>query len=378
VFTKSQPTLTQDRLPAFWDCPLTGHTKIFFGMGTTQKLPALLAHLQADKVIIIADNKVQNLHQASLEKFIPSGMSAHWISVTSSEAHKNWENLHDICQNLFSLSVTKSSCIITFGGGVALNIAGLAASLVLRGLPFIHIPTTLMAQSDVVISNKQSINFAGGKNRLGVYNPAHAVLIDPQWLATEPERQKKAAVVEYAKNALILGETHYPIALALLEQQDRPYLQILENSLLQKREIARRDPTEKNFGLALEYGHTFGHALEYCSQGSLLHGEAVWLGLNIAANMALKLDILSEGEYQKHQLLLNLCQPQINLTLPSRKELKELLDRDNKRQAALPGFILLEKIGKIHQSTASSNKMLTLVDPDFATEIAFQTLHALL
>ena len=112
--------------------------------------------------------------------------------------------------------------VVNFGGGVILNIGGLAACLVYRGIRFVQVPTTLMAQSDVIVSNKQGINFAGGKNRLGVFNTPVAAVANPAFTRTEPLRQLRAAAVEYCKNAILLGGGHYDAALRFFSgEQDQ-------------------------------------------------------------------------------------------------------------------------------------------------------------
>src|SRR5690606_24062458 len=120
---------------------------------------------------------------------------------------------------LFDRGATRSSVVVTFGGGVVLNVGGLAAGLVYRGIRFVHVPTTLMAQSDVIVSNKQGINFGGGKNRLGLFATPAAALCDPRFFATETPRQVRAALVEYAKNAILLGGAHYENALETFREK---------------------------------------------------------------------------------------------------------------------------------------------------------------
>jgi 3-dehydroquinate synthase len=251
---------------------------------------------------------------------------------------------------------------VNFGGGVVLNLGGLAAGLVYRGIRFIHVPTTLMAQSDVIVSNKQGINFGGGKNRLGLFTTPAAALCDPRFYATESKRQLRAALVEYAKNAILLGGSHYDNALAAFKGKSasRPGAEdmyspaglrkILRFSLEQKFEIARLDPTERGYGLVLEYGHTVGHAAEYLSQGRLLHGEAVYHGMQVAGRIANMMGILPDAEYARQKTLLDLIQgiPAIPADI-SVGQILQSAQRDNKKRDKGLAFILMDAVGRPHR-----------------------------
>lgn len=362
-------------LPKKLISPLVGETPLFFGKDSVSHLKFLLSDLLPDKIAIIADERVLEFHRKRLQEFLPPEIPTHWITLQAGETNKNWNNLEILCLELFQAKLTKTSIVINFGGGVTLNMGGLAASLVYRGLRFIQVPTSFLAQSDVIVSNKQSINFAGGKNRLGAYQPATAVIIDPQWLSTENDRLQRAALIEYAKNALLLGEPHYGRALAHLGLKERPLYSILERSLEQKFEIAHRDPTEKGYGLALEYGHTVGHALEYHSHGQLLHGEAVWFGMQFAGVISVKMGFLQEEDYQNHQKLLELCRPNVNLPPIEISQFLDLLDKDNKKIGNEHRFILLDKIGQVHQEDHS---LLTKVPQNLLINTAKEMLNALL
>jgi len=244
--------------------------------------------------------------------------------------------------------------VVNFGGGVILNIGGLAASLLYRGIRFVQVPTTLMAQSDVIVSNKQGINFAGGKNRLGVFNIPAAAIADTRYVRTEPPRQLRAAAVEYCKNAILLGGEHYEEALRFFAVRetfsDAQLERLLRNSLSQKFEIARLDPLEKSLGLMLEYGHTVGHALEWLSQGRLLHGEAVYHGMNVAGQLAHHLGVMPMEELKKQSVLLSRLPgiPAIPKDI-SVAQIQSMVQRDNKKVGKGLAFILVKAIGEVNR-----------------------------
>jgi 3-dehydroquinate synthetase len=211
-----------------------------------------------------------------------------------------------------------------------------------------------MAQSDVIVSNKQGINFAGGKNRLGLFSTATASVADPRFFGTEPLRQIKAALVEWCKNALLLGGMHFERALNYFEQGDGFSTQRLRtmvtHSLEQKFAIAELDPGERKYGLILEYGHTVGHALEYLAQGRLLHGEAVFHGMRVAGRLANAMGLMPEAELAKQEKLLShlLCIPSIPPEI-SVAQILQSVRKDNKKENKGHSFVLLKAIGDPHR-----------------------------
>lgn len=347
-----------------WISPLEGAMPIHFGEGAIGRLPGLLVDLKADKVVIVSDHRTFQLHGASLLHLLSPHFAPEIILIGEGEGEKKMANLELICQDLFERGITKSSVVVNFGGGVVLNIGGLAASLVYRGIRFVHVPTTLMAQSDVIVSNKQGINFAGGKNRLGVFNTPVAAVADPRFTRTEPARQLRAAAVEYCKNALLLGGRHYDEAMRFfsgvrdMDGKDaftpRQAESLLRNSLEQKFEIARRDPFEKGEGLMLEYGHTVGHALEYLSQGRLLHGEAVYHGMNVAGHLAHHLGLMPVQELKRQTLLLSHLRgiPPVPNDI-SVGQILACVQKDNKKIGKGSAFILLDAVGSVHRHEGS-------------------------
>jgi 3-dehydroquinate synthase len=354
-----------------WISPLAGGMPIHFGDGAVEKLPELLTTLAPDKVFVVSDPHVFDLYGAYLVQMLGPRFAPEVILVPEGENEKKMANLEVLCGELFDRGATKSSVVVNFGGGVVLNLGGLAASLVYRGIRFLHVPTTLMSQSDVIVSNKQGINFAGGKNRLGLFAVPQAAFCDPRFFATESPRQLRAALVEYCKNALLLGGIHYDNAVAAFESGDilgaASLRQLLRYSLEQKFEIAKLDPTERAFGLVLEYGHTVGHATEFLSQGRLLHGEAVYHGMMVAGRLANTLGYFSDAEHAKQKDLLGRLKgiPAIPTDI-SVGQIMQGAQRDNKKRDKGLAFILLEGIGK---PRVSGGSVLTPV-PETALEQA--------
>lgn len=341
-----------------WTSPLAGGMPIHFGEGAVDMLPGLLLNLKPDRVFILSDQRIFGLHGAGMLQLLSQHFAPEILLIPEGEGEKKISNLEFICQQLFERGITKSSVVVNFGGGVILNIGGLAASLMYRGIRFVQVPTTLMAQSDVIVSNKQGINFAGGKNRLGVFNTPAAAIADIRYVRTEPLRQLRAAAVEYCKNAILLGGEHYEEAMRFFAVRetfsDAQLERLLRNSLAQKFEIARLDPLEKSLGLMLEYGHTVGHALEWLSQGRLLHGEAVYHGMNVAGQLAHHLGVMSMEELKKQSVLLSRLPgiPAIPKDI-SVAQIQSMVQRDNKKVGKGMAFILVKAVGEVNRHEGS-------------------------
>ena len=363
-----------------WNSPLTGNMPIHFGDGALDTLPTLLQELSPDKVFVVSDPHVFDLYGAFLIQLLSSRFAPEVVLIPEGENEKKLSNLEHLCEELFNRGATKSSVIVNFGGGVVLNVGGMAASLIYRGIRFVHVPTTLMSQSDVIVSNKQGVNFANGKNRLGLFSKPVAAFADPRFYNTELPRQLRASLVEYCKNAILLGGRHFETATAFFDEghvlAPAKLRQLLRYSLEQKFEIARQDPTERGFGLVLEYGHTVGHAVEFLSQGRVLHGEAVYHGMRVAGRLANILGIFSDAEYRKQTLLLNKIPdiPGIPADI-SVGQILQAVQRDNKKRDKGLAFILMQAIG---QPNRRGESVLTPVPEEALQQVLLEYRDALL
>jgi len=229
------------------------------------------------------------------------------------------------------------------------NVTGLSAALLYRGVRFVEIPTTVMSQTDGTLSNKQAINGAAGKNQFGVYHAPLFIWSDCDYVRTEPIRQRRAGVVEGIKNVLI-SQSDLSLAETMLDlAEDESRLADLVQMLVQsKLPILHRDPTERGYGIVLEYGHTFGHAIEWLAQGQLFHGEAVAIGMCLAAELSHALGHMTEDFLLDHYRLLD--QLHVPTTLPTgitAEAVFETMLRDNKRTKRGVTYILLSGCGKV-------------------------------
>lgn len=334
-----------------YESSLSDSSPIYFGNQILMHLESHVATLNPDLIFVITDDKVARLYGSSISNILAK-YKLHIVNFNSGENNKTLTVIEELANKVLELGASKKSLILTLGGGISMNLGGLLASLLYRGIRFAHIPTNFMGQTDVVLSNKQGVNTFGGKNLLGVYSAPEFSLVDTSFLQTEPERFRNAGIAESLKNALIYESPFYDYMVQILKGtiDETKLHELVRLSFEQKLEICKRDPTEKELGLSLEYGHTIGHAIEILSNGKLLHGEAIYIGMLIAADIALELGIMNKSEHKKHQDFLK-SHP-LSSKIPSEISLENILDtlrKDNKKTGNEIGFILLKKIGHLHK-----------------------------
>ena len=248
------------------------------------------------KVAIVTNPKVSGLHLDSLlavleckEKFI--------ISVPDGEEYKNLNTIERILEELFTSRLDRSSVIIAFGGGVISDMAGFAASVYQRGIKFINIPTTLLAQVDASVGGKTGVNNKFGKNLIGSFYQPSAVYCETKFLKTLEKREFAAGIAEAIKMAVMFDEEMFD----WLEKADLGDDENLQNlifkSVLLKAKAVEADERESGVRAVLNYGHTFAHVIENeTNYKRFLHGEAVAIGMNMANSLALKLGLLTKSQ----------------------------------------------------------------------------------
>lgn len=245
---------------------------------------------KSDRVAIITDENVHAIYGAQLENILSSAaLNSHLIVRPAGEAQKSMTNLEEILDSLFQAGFSRSDVIIAFGGGVIGDLAGFTASIYKRGIPFVQVPTTLLAQVDSSVGGKTAINNRFGKNLVGAFYQPARVIIDVNLLRSLPQRELKAGYAEILKYGL-LGDADFFDALesglgqAILKLDQEALTSAIRQSCATKARIVAEDERESGVRALLNLGHTFGHALELEAgyDGNLLHGEAVSAGMEMA------------------------------------------------------------------------------------------------
>jgi 3-dehydroquinate synthase len=321
--------------------------------GGLARLGALVhACAPAARCALIADRSVARLHGAAAQRSLEAAGFAVSVELVDGEEHKNLDSVARLYDALVSHGMERGSPVIAFGGGVAGDTAGFAAATYLRGVPFIQCPTTLLAMVDASVGGKVGVNLPQGKNLVGAFLQPRAVLIDPELLRTLPPRELAAGFAECVKHAVIADA-----ALFDWIEREAPGLRALEPALLVelirrnveiKAQVVMQDERESGVRAHLNLGHTFGHALEAAfGFGTLLHGEAVGLGLIAAAALAEQLGMCGPELRKRLERLLPALGLPVRVGLPPLGALRAAMQVDKKISGARLRFVLPQRIGAV-------------------------------
>jgi 3-dehydroquinate synthase len=334
---------------------------ITIGSSLLQHAGELLSPLLTrKKTTIVTDQNVAQAHLATLQK----ALTAHGITSTSiimppGEATKSYAGLAEVCDKLLASGTERKDQIIAFGGGVIGDLAGFAAAILRRGVNFIQIPTSLLAQVDSSVGGKTGINSPHGKNLIGAFHQPTRVLIDLDLLKTLPQRQRAAGYAEIAKYGL-LGDAKFFDWLDhnvenVIDCAQGAVDHAVRVSCETKARIVAEDETETGVRALLNLGHTFGHALEASTGYSdvLLHGEAVAIGMVQAFRFSEMLGLAEAGlgsRVAKHLARAGLPThvSDIQAKLPEPAALVEIMRQDKKASAGKLTFILCKSIGQAY------------------------------
>lgn len=327
---------------------------IHIGNGLLAKTADFLNEIftgKKQKLFIITDSQVAKHYLQQLKaNLVENGFSAEEIILPNGEATKSFANLEIVVEKILSHQPERNSCIIALGGGVIGDLAGFAASIILRGINFIQIPTTLLAMVDSSVGGKTAINSKSGKNLVGSFYQPKIVLADLDILKTLPEREVKAGFAEVIKYGLIDDLEFFEFIKIQNDMSSLPYF--VEKSCIAKAKIVSADEREGNVRALLNLGHTFAHALEaeFNYDGRLLHGEAVGIGMVLAFKFSEFLGICPKGEAEKVENLLKQFSMLTDIKqLPIKFEIDELVKymyADKKVADGKLTFILAHKIGQ--------------------------------
>jgi len=314
----------------------TGDSTIRVG----EKLQNLGKYIPAENVVIITDVNVKRFYQ---NNFPPHPV----ITIQTGEKIKNLDTVRDIYEKLIEQGADRSTFIVGIGGGIVCDITGFVASTFLRGVNFGFVSTTLLSQVDASVGGKNGVNFKGYKNMIGVFNQPEFVICDLNLLSTLPEKEVLCGLAEIVKHAVIGDadlfqylEENYQNALAL----DAVVIErLVYDSVVIKSAIVNKDEKEKGERRKLNFGHTFGHAIEKTT--GVRHGEAVSAGMVMASELSVKKRHLQAKDAQRIKNLLRDLKLPISLQA-DRKTVFDALRKDKKRQGDRINFVLLEDIGK--------------------------------
>jgi 3-dehydroquinate synthase/2-deoxy-scyllo-inosose synthase len=291
----------------------------------------------ARSAVFVVDRKVSENADA-VQARLSRRLAVHRFTVDSAEAQKRLTLVEALLGYAVESGADRNSLLIAMGGGLVGNVAGLAAALLYRGIRLVHLPTTPVAAFDAVLSQKQAVNLAHGKNLCGSYLPPSLIACDLTWLASIPRHDLLTGIAEMAKNVLAVVPQREDVFTAAVADLDRrpidAFTALCELGIDAKVPLLAKDPRERREALIFEYGHTVGHALEIVTGGGLSHGAAITWGMCVAAEVSAALGFMDEAEVDHHyRLLAQLRLPPASEVLApvDRTALLTALRRDNKR-----------------------------------------------
>lgn len=320
---------------------------IIIERGLLTRLSELLP--KKGRYFVITNTKVHSLYKEYLNCF------ENVVVIEDGEEFKNLETYKTITNKLLEARIERSDCIIALGGGVVGDLTGFVASTILRGVDFVQVPTTLLAQVDSSVGGKTGINHACGKNLIGTFYQPKMVLIDPNTLNTLDERQMRTGLGEVVKYAFIekscmadadSGFFDYLLLNDIGEIED--WENVIYTSCLLKAAVVAQDEREGGLRAILNFGHTFAHAVEKVSEYAYTHGEAVGMGIKMALKMAFHKKLIDKNYYDKGLALLDKFGLNIELDPKyTTDELLQAMKSDKKVSSGKISFVLPTKHSEV-------------------------------
>ena len=351
-----------------------GKYPIIIGNNTILDLGIYLKPFLINKrVFVITSNKVIKIYKKKLLRILKkNNIEAFFIVLKDGEDQKNIDTISKISNTLLKKGIDRNDSIIAFGGGVIGDIAGFVSSITLRGMQLVQIPTTLLSQVDSSVGGKTGVNTSQGKNLIGTFFQPKVVIIDISFLSSLPRRELLSGYAEILKYGLIMDFNFYKWlefnGKKVTNLNKKSLIQAIYNSCKNKAKIVNEDEKERNVRALLNFGHTFGHAIESINKykKNINHGEAVSIGMVFALKLSQKLNLLNVKTVEK--IIKHFKDVGLPTILPrsfrKRVTLKKFLSvmkKDKKVKRGRVNLILLKKIGKAFISNQFSEKKLNEV-----------------
>jgi 3-dehydroquinate synthase len=324
------------------------HYSIVIGQNIFGNINEIINLQKYSKHLVITDENIAPHFLNKLLEKLPEG-TAH-IILSPGEKAKTIETVQKIWTAMKDFGLDRKSLVINLGGGVIGDMGGFAAATYMRGIDFLQIPTTLLSQIDSSVGGKTGIDFAGIKNLVGTFNQPVGVLIDVQVLQTLPKRELISGFGEMIKHGLIADKTYFEKVTSKqpADFSQEELIDLIARSCEIKKEIVENDETEKGNRKLLNFGHTIGHAVESLSletEASLLHGEAVSIGMIAEAKISALQNLISEEDVQKIEEALNKTGLPTSTSNLQTNTVLEKMQTDKKNERGQINFTLLSSIG---------------------------------
>jgi shikimate kinase/3-dehydroquinate synthase len=311
-----------------------------------------LAKLAAGRMVaLVTDSNVGPLHAGRVRDLVrPHAAATIEVVLPAGEANKTWATLDTIFDALLAARFDRDALLVAVGGGVVGDMAGFAAAVYQRGVDFVQVPTTLLAQVDSSVGGKTGINHPLGKNMIGAFHQPRLVVIDVDTLGTLPDREVSAGLAEVLKHGAIADAAYFDATVralpALRARDPRALTEAVARSCEIKASVVERDEREGGLRAILNFGHTFGHAIEAgLGYGEWLHGEAVGAGMVMAADLSRRLGLLDAAGAARVADAVAAAGLPVRGPAWAPSRYVELMSVDKKAKQGTPRFVLLDGMG---------------------------------
>jgi len=329
-----------------------GRYDILIGSGLLADPAAWSGLPAATQALIVTNTTVAPLYAAALQEAIASRFrTTSMLGLPDGEAHKDWPTLNLIFDHLLACAADRKTVLFALGGGVVGDMTGFAAACYMRGVPFVQVPTTLLAQVDSSVGGKTAINHPLGKNMIGAFYQPRRVVCDLATLDTLPDREVSAGLAEVIKYGPIADEAflgwiedHLD---ALRARDPAALLHAVRRSCEIKASVVGADERESGQRAILNFGHTFGHAIEAgLGYGQWLHGEAVGCGMVMASDLSARLGLVPAAFVERMQRLIERAGLPVQAPSLGTDRYLELMGLDKKAEAGEIRFVVIEALGR--------------------------------
>ncbi|OMP65861.1 3-dehydroquinate synthase [Domibacillus epiphyticus] len=346
---------------------------VIIGEGAVEMIAPFIEQMakQPTRLFIIADESVRSLHGERLRSALPGKIPADWHDVPAGESAKSFSVFEQCLTRMLECALDRHSLVVAFGGGACGDLAGFCAAAYMRGIPFIQVPTTILAH-DSAVGGKTAVNHPLGKNMIGAFHQPEAVVFDTVFLQSLSEKEKRSGFAEVIKHALISDDALYHDIRANINSASDINGSFLEHCLKRgieiKGAIVKEDELETGVRAYLNFGHTYGHAVEALSgYGNVAHGEAVACGMIFALYASVEKNGLAFDIPSFAAWLKAAGYPVDSGTLFSFEDIYNVMTRDKKAYGGTVRFVLLSKIGEPYV-TDMTKEELKKIDEHFRKE----------
>lgn len=323
---------------------------VYFQSEAYEQLNKYLANSKHSSVFILVD---ANTHENCLAHFMGQlevDLPIEVIEIEAGEINKDIETCSGVWNALSELGADRKSLLINVGGGVVTDLGGFVACTFKRGISYINVPTTLLAMVDASVGGKTGVDLGNLKNMVGVISESEMVLVDTQYLKTLPDNELRSGFAEMLKHGLIKDANYWERLSKIKELTTADLDTLIHESVVIKNNIVTVDPTEQNVRKYLNFGHTLGHAIEsyfltHTEKTTLLHGEAIAIGMIVESYLAKELLNFSQADLDEVCKVFLSIYPKVTINKSDYQPIIDLLIFDKKNEAGKVLFVLLNKIG---------------------------------